>query len=126
MSLWRRPLAGACFGGALLLVLLASGALGFKSLSRTQSAAIAAPYVTSHADINLITGAEAFPNVTQSESAMASHEQTIVVAYTDSRGSTLSPSSVCGVSVSTDSGSTFSRLPYKFNEGGTCYGKSSV
>jgi hypothetical protein len=77
-------------------------------------------------DTNLITGTETFPKVTQSTSASWGHGNTIVVVYNDSSGSNLSPVSYCGVSVSTDGGATFTRLPYKFNNGGACYGDPSV
>jgi hypothetical protein len=77
-------------------------------------------------DINLITGAETFPRVTQAEGTSWGHGQTVVVAYADSSGSGLSPVSICGVSVSTNGGATFTRLPNKFTENGPCYGGASV
>ena len=77
-------------------------------------------------DTNLITGPETSPRVAQSTSATWGHGNTIVVVYEDSSGKTLSPSSVCGVSTSTDGGATFTRLPYKFNATGTCGGQPAV
>src|SRR6185503_17884302 len=46
--------------------------------------------------------------------------------YTDSSGTTLNPFSSCGVSVSTDGGATFTRVPHKFNEAGACYAEPAV
>ena len=86
----------------------------------------ASPAAFGGSDTNLITGAEVSPRVTQAESAIWGHQNTVVVAYSDTSGGTLSPLSLCGVSTSTDGGSTFARLPYKFNVGGGCYGQASV
>jgi DNA-binding beta-propeller fold protein YncE len=61
-------------------------------------------------DVNVITGAETYPHVTQSESFVWSHGNTIVVTYNDSRGATESPTNLSGVSVSHDGGETFTRL----------------
>jgi hypothetical protein len=77
-------------------------------------------------DINLITGTETSPHITQNGSSAWGHGSTVIVAYQDSSGDTLSPQSYCGVSTSTDGGSTFTRLPEKFNTGGACYGYPSV
>ena len=77
-------------------------------------------------DINLITGTETSPRVTQSTSAVWAHGNTVVVGMNDSSGGGLSPLSFCGVSTSTDGGATFTRLPEKFNTGGACYGDPSV
>jgi hypothetical protein len=74
-------------------------------------------------DINLITGAETSPKVTQSTSSIWGHGNTVVVVYADSSGM---PASACGVSTSTDGGATFTRLPEKFNAGGVCFSESSV
>ena len=78
------------------------------------------------ADINLIIGAESSPNVTQGSSAAWGHGNTVVVMYDDFSGIVPSPPSFCGVSTSTDGGATFTRLPYKFNTGGACFGQPSV
>src|SRR5437763_15599920 len=64
-------------------------------------------------DVDLITGVETNPNVTQSETFTASNPDNpnqIVVAYNDSRGRNVSPINISGASVSTDGGSTFVRL----------------
>ena len=77
-------------------------------------------------DINLITGTETSPRVTQNTSSVWAHGNTVVFGYFDSSGGALSPQSLCGVSTSTDGGNTFTRLPYKFNTGGTCFGDPAV
>src|SRR5438094_1391733 len=64
-------------------------------------------------DVDLITGVESNPNVTQSETFTASNPDNpnqIVVAYNDSRGRNVSPINISGASVSTDGGATFTRL----------------
>ena len=64
-------------------------------------------------DVDLVTGVETNPNVTQSETFTASNPDNpnqIVVAYNDSRGRNVSPINISGASVSTDGGSTFVRL----------------
>jgi len=64
-------------------------------------------------DVDLITGVESNPNITQSETFTASNPDNpnqIVVAYNDSRGRNVSPINISGASVSTDGGSTFVRL----------------
>jgi N-acetylneuraminic acid mutarotase len=64
-------------------------------------------------DVNLITGIETFPNVTQSETfttANPDNPDQIVVAYNDSRGLNAIPINISGASVSTDGGNTFTRL----------------
>jgi hypothetical protein len=64
-------------------------------------------------DVDLVTGAEISPNITQSETFTASNPDNpnqIVVAYNDSRGRNVSPINISGASVSTDGGNTFTRL----------------
>lgn len=64
-------------------------------------------------DVDLITGPETFPNVTQSTTfttANPDNPNQIVVAYNDSRGSNANPPNGAGASVSTDGGNTFPRL----------------
>jgi hypothetical protein len=64
-------------------------------------------------DVDLITGTETFPNVTQSTTFTASNPDNpnqIVVVYNDSRGRNLNPMNLGGASVSTDGGGTFVRL----------------
>src|SRR5438132_2880118 len=62
-------------------------------------------------DVNLVTGAETFPNTTQSETFVTANPDNpnqIVVAYNDSRGANFNNFS--GASVSTDGGTTFTRI----------------
>ncbi|PYJ23982.1 MAG: hypothetical protein DME99_01090 [Verrucomicrobia bacterium] len=72
-----------------------------------------APVAYGATDVNLITGTESFPNVTQSETyttANPDNPDQIVVAYNDSRGRFANPINISGASVSTDGGTTFTRL----------------
>jgi hypothetical protein len=74
---------------------------------------LTAPLVYGTTDVDLITGAESFPNVTQSETfttANPDDPSQVVVAYNDSRGRNFNPINISGASVSTDGGSTFTRL----------------
>src|SRR5437773_10894557 len=71
------------------------------------------PLVYGATDVDLITGVETNPNVTQSETFTASNPDNanqIVAAYNDSRGRNVSPINISGASVSTDGGTTFTRL----------------
>jgi hypothetical protein len=64
-------------------------------------------------DVDLITGTETFPNITQSETFAAANPDNpdeIVVAYNDSRSRNANPINISGASVSTDGGNTFTRL----------------
>src|SRR6188474_816360 len=64
-------------------------------------------------DVDVITGTETPPNITQSETyTMVNPENAnqIVVAYNDSRGREADPINISGASVSTDGGTTFTRL----------------
>ena len=71
-----------------------------------------APLDAPPTNVNLITGTETFPNVTQSESMVwaSSDANTIVVNYNDSRGRTATPIQLSGISFSTDGGATFTRI----------------
>src|SRR5437879_4036191 len=72
-----------------------------------------APLAYGTTDVDLVTGAETSPNITQSETFTASNPDNpnqIVVAYNDSRGRNASPINISGASVSTDGGTTFTRL----------------
>ena len=72
-------------------------------------------------DINLITGAETHPKVTQHDSVVWGHGDTVVVVYRDGRESP----NTCGISVSTNGGETFTRItPSPF--GVDCSGNPSV
>src|SRR5437773_11383497 len=71
------------------------------------------PLAYGGADVNVITGTETFPNVTQSETFSTANPDNplqIGVAYNDSRGRNASPINISGASVSTDGGNTFVRL----------------
>ena len=64
-------------------------------------------------DVDLITGTETSPHITQSEtfvSANPDNPNEIVVAYNDSRNVTANPINISSASVSTDGGTTFTRL----------------
>ena len=64
-------------------------------------------------DVDLITGTETSPNITQSETftwANPDNPKQVVVAYNDSRGRNASPINISGASVSTDGGATFTRV----------------
>jgi hypothetical protein len=72
-----------------------------------------APLVYGTTDVNLITGTETSPNITQSETFAQGNPDNplqIVVAYNDSRGRNVVPINISGASVSTDGGNTFTRL----------------
>ena len=64
-------------------------------------------------DVDLITGTETSPNITQSETfttANPDNPQQVCVAYNDSRGRNASPINISGISCSTDGGATFTRV----------------
>ena len=74
---------------------------------------VLAPLAYGATDVDLVTGAETSPNVTQSETFTAANPDNpnqIVVAYNDSRGRNASPINISGASVSTDGGTTFARV----------------
>src|SRR6266403_2037231 len=74
---------------------------------------LTAPLAYGSTDVNLITGTESFPNVTQSETfttANPDNPNQIVVAYNDSRGRNANPINISGASVSNDGGTTFTRV----------------
>jgi hypothetical protein len=58
-------------------------------------------------DLNVITGGETYPAVTQAGSMVWGHGTTVVTVYNDTRDL---PSSFSGMSVSTDGGANFTRL----------------
>ena len=73
---------------------------------------VLAPLAYGAGDVDLITGTETFPAVTQSETfswANPDNPDQIVVAYNDSRGFS-GGNNGAGASVSTDGGTTFTRL----------------
>ena len=74
---------------------------------------LTAPLTFGATDMDLVTGTETYPNVTQSETFCAvnpDNSNQIVVAFNDSRGRNVSPINISGASVSTDGGTTFTRL----------------
>jgi hypothetical protein len=71
------------------------------------------PLVYGTTDVDLVTGTETFPNVTQSETytlANPDNPLQVLVAYNDSRGRNASPINISGASYSTDGGNTYTRL----------------
>src|SRR5947207_2854551 len=79
---------------------------------------LTAPLAYGAADVDLITGTETFPSVTQSETyttANPDNPNQIVINYNDSR---TAPSNYSGASYSSDGGTTFTRLnPSPFASG---------
>jgi hypothetical protein len=74
---------------------------------------LTAPLVYGSTDVDLVTGTETFPNITQSETFSTANPDDlneIVVAYNDSRGVAANPLVISTVSVSTDGGTTFTRV----------------
>jgi hypothetical protein len=74
---------------------------------------LTAPLVYGSTDVDLVTGTETFPNITQSETfstANPDDPNEIVVAYNDSRGLNANPLVISTVSVSNDGGTTFTRV----------------
>ena len=72
-----------------------------------------APLAYGGPDADVITSAESFPSVTQSETMTAANPDNplqVIVAYNDSRGRNLNPINISGASVSEDGGLTFTRL----------------
>ncbi len=89
---------------------------GFSSVFETVHQAIQqtlAPLAFGAGDVNLITGAETSPDITQSETyslANPDNSNQILVTYNDSRGRFVNPINISGASVSTDGGNTFTRI----------------
>src|SRR4029450_8464202 len=82
------------------------GSSAFSKLVRN----LTAPLVYGSTDVDLVTGTETFPNITQSETfstANPDDPNEIVVAYNDSRGLNANPLVISTVSVSNDGGTTF-------------------
>src|SRR5882724_8418430 len=79
-----------------------------------------APLAYGAGDVNLITGTETSPNITQSETFTTVNPENpnqIVVAYNDSRGRNVSPINISGASASTDGGTTFTRVTLASGQG---------
>src|SRR4029450_11574913 len=71
------------------------------------------PLAFGAADVDLVTGTETSPNVVQSETYTAANPDNpnaIIGASSDSRGRNFIPINISGASVSTDGGTTFTRL----------------
>jgi hypothetical protein len=97
---------------------------GSASPSRTFSQVVQqllpAPLAFGAGDVNLITGTESSPNITQSETFTTVNPENpnqIVVAYNDSRGRNANPINISGASVSTDGGTSFTRLTLASGQG---------
>ena len=74
---------------------------------------VLAPLAFGGADVDLITGTETSPNITQSETYSAGNPDDpnqIFVAYNDSRGRNATPINISGASISTNGGTTFTRI----------------
>src|SRR6267154_168668 len=86
------------------------------AFSQFVNSLVPGPLAYGGADVELInnpTPETGFPNITQSETfttANPDNPNQIVVAYNDSRGRNASPINISGASVSTDGGTTFTRL----------------
>ena len=85
----------------------------FSSLASLRAAS---PNVYGGADKDLIGSGEGiFPHVTQSGGQIAANGNTLIAAYTDSRGITGSPLCLGGASRSTDNGATWTNIhPFCF------------
>jgi CSLREA domain-containing protein len=77
-------------------------------------------------DVNVITGTETYPDITQNHSSTWGHGDTVVIVYNDLRGQSSSPRNTCGISVSTNGGETFTRLVSPFTGSGSCNGDGAV
>jgi virginiamycin B lyase len=89
-------------------VLVKCGVVAAGSSAGSESSVLGPDFPGS--DVDVITGTETYPRVTQAESSVWSHGSTVVVNYNDARGDTESPVNLSGVSVSKNSGATFTRL----------------
>src|SRR6266853_11990 len=92
----------------------------FGAFSQFIQKLLPAPLAYGTTDVDLITGTETYPNITQSETFTAANPDNpnqIVVAYNDSRGRNASPINISGASVSTDGGNTFVRLTAATGQG---------
>jgi hypothetical protein len=101
-----------------------------KAFSTLVKSLLPSPLAYGAADVDLITGTETFPSVTQSETyttANPDDPNEIVVAYNDSRGAAGNPQNYSGASVSTDGGLSFTRLtPNPFAAAGSNFGDPVV
>jgi sugar lactone lactonase YvrE len=92
-------------------ILVKCGVAPGGSSAGTPASSLATPSLSfSGSDVDVITGTETYPHVTQAESFVWSHGSTVVVNYNDGRGDAENPPNYSGVSVSKDGGATFTRL----------------
>src|SRR3954468_4551999 len=109
-------------------IMIACGQTSSGSTSATSTLAplgrfiqkLLAPLTNGASDVDLISGPETSPSVTQSETytlANPDNPLQIVSAYNDSRGRNLNPINISGASVSTDGGNTFARLTLGTGQG---------
>src|SRR5258707_8379920 len=104
--------------GAIMMACAADGTPGYSSVGAffqrvTQGVKKLLVPLYGAGDVNLITGTETSPNITQSETfswANPDNPQQVCVAYNDSRGRNASPINISGISCSPDGGATFTRL----------------
>src|SRR4029077_3473205 len=85
----------------------------FGPLSTKVIQNLMAPLAYGGTDVDLITGTETFPNVTQSETYSTANPDDptqVFVAFNDSRGRQFNPINISGGSFSSDGGTTFTRL----------------
>jgi len=105
-------------GAIMIFCGLAEGgwATPSQSFSRFMQQMLPEPLTYGGTDVDLINNPSpeiGYPHVTQSETFSTANPDNplqIVVAYNDSRGRNLSPINISGASVSTDGGTTFTRL----------------
>ncbi|MFN7975586.1 MAG: putative Ig domain-containing protein [Acidobacteriota bacterium] len=102
-----------------------TGTVGQVSPPTYRRAAPASINALGGVDVNIITGTETFPAVTQSESFVWGEGNTYVSTFNDSR---TAPNNYSGGSVSTDAGATWTRFtPSPFETGhGTNYGDPTI
>src|SRR6478672_10556898 len=104
--------------GAIMIACAADGTPGYASVGAffqrvSQSVKKLLVPLYGAGDVNLITGTETSPNITQSETftwANPDNPQQVCVAYNDSRGRNQTPINISGISCSTDGGTTFTRV----------------
>jgi hypothetical protein len=99
--------------GAIMIACGESQGGAASSFSELIQQLLPAPLAYGTTDVDLVTGTETSPHITQSETFSAANPDNpnqIVVAYNDSRDVSANPFNISGASVSTDGGSTFTRV----------------
>src|SRR5258707_2676645 len=104
--------------GAIMMACAADGTPGYSSVGAffqrvTQGVKKLLVPLYGAGDVDLITGTETSPNITQSETFSTinpDNPQQVCVAYNDSRGRNANPINISGISCSTDGGATFTRV----------------